>query len=100
MRLFLKKKIANFEPKYLGTGKSKTCQVCVYLKALFKIYLFSVPEFWFRSLKKATAAEKISPERPKFGLAALKELIMPYGQIFNEQTYFQASLVMKYLRLS
>ena len=38
-------KIFNFEAKYLGTGKSKTSQVCAHLKALFKIYLFSAPDF-------------------------------------------------------
>ena len=37
---FQKMKICNFEAKYLGTEKSKTCQVCARLKALFMM-----PEF-------------------------------------------------------
>ena len=74
---FFLKKMSNFEAKYLGTGKSKTCQVCAHLKAHFKIYLSSVPEFWLRSFKKTTAAEKIVLKRPKFGLAVVKELNIP-----------------------
>ena len=59
MRLFLKKKIANFEAKYLGTGKGKTCQVCAHLKALFKSYLFS-QNFKLGLRKKTTVTEKLS----------------------------------------
>ena len=75
----------NFEAKYIGIDKSKTCQVCAHLKALIKIYLFSVPEFWYRCLKKkVTVTEKIVLERTQFGLAHhVKELSWSQDEKFH-----------------